>query len=173
MAYTKKTFNTWPAWCHQRGSRATTADTSTTGSAHRAHLASDRKVCIWGFVFVWGGTRARPWVSRRGASFQHAYFSPKYPYLPDLVFNDSLFQVQHRLDYLGPMLVVISLGSCHSSFPHHSYKYWHALSWSRRERHQYPSAKSTNTYPTTFKTTAPTELSTTHLWVFGGIASCC
>ena len=48
-----------------------------------------------------GGTRARPWVSRRGASFQHAYFSPKYPYLPDLVFNDSLFQVQHRLDYLS------------------------------------------------------------------------
>ena len=120
-----------------------------------------------------GGARARPWISRQGASFQHAYFSPKYPYLPDLVFNDSLFQVQHRLDYLGPMLVVISLGSCHSSFPHHSYKYWHALSWSRRERHQYPSAKSTNTYPTTFKTTAPTELSTTHLWVFGGIASCC
>ena len=113
------------------------------------------------------------YFSRRGASFQHAYFSPKYPYLPDLVFNDSLFQVQHRLDYLGPMLVVISIGSCHSSFPHHSYKYWHALSWSRRERHQYPSAKSTNTYPTTFKTTAPTELSTTHLWVFGGIASCC
>jgi len=27
MAYTKKTFNTWPVWCHQRGSRATTADT--------------------------------------------------------------------------------------------------------------------------------------------------
>ena len=27
-------------------------------------------------------------------------FSPKYPYLPDLVFDDSLFQVQHRLDYL-------------------------------------------------------------------------
>ena len=103
MAYTKKTFNTWPAWCHQRGSRATTADTSTTGSAHRAHLASDRKVCIWGFVFVWGGTRARPWVSRRGASFQHAYFPPKCPYLPDLVFNDSLFQVQHRLDYLCHM----------------------------------------------------------------------
>ena len=47
-----------------------------------------------------GGTRARPWVSRRGATFQHAYFSHKYPYLPDLVFNDSLFQVQHRLDYL-------------------------------------------------------------------------
>jgi len=47
-----------------------------------------------------GGTRARPWVSRRGASFQHAYFPPKHPYLPDLVINDSLFQVQHRLDYL-------------------------------------------------------------------------
>ena len=47
-----------------------------------------------------GGARARPWVSRRRASFQHAYFTPKYPYLPDLVFNDSLFQVQHRLDYL-------------------------------------------------------------------------
>ena len=100
MAYTKKTFNPWPVWCHQRGSRATTADTSTTGSAYRVHLASDRKVCVWGFVFVWGGARAWPWVSRRGASFQHAYFSPKYPYLPDLVFNNSLFQVQHRLDYL-------------------------------------------------------------------------
>jgi len=41
-----------------------------------------------------------PWVSRRGASSQHAYFPPKYPHLPDLVFGDgdSLFQVQHRFD---------------------------------------------------------------------------
>jgi len=31
---------------------------------------------------------------------RHCGEHTEYPYLPDLVFNDSLFQVQHRLDYL-------------------------------------------------------------------------
>ena len=31
-----------------------------------------------------GGFTPQPRVSRQGASFQHAYISPKYPHLPDL-----------------------------------------------------------------------------------------
>ena len=54
-----------------------------------------------------GGARARPWISRQGASFQHAYFSPKYPYLLDISFNDSLLQVQHRFYYLLRIFVIV------------------------------------------------------------------
>ena len=39
-----------------------------------------------------------------------AAFPPKYPYFPDLVFNDCLFQVQHRLDYLD-VISVTGIGS--------------------------------------------------------------
>jgi len=81
MAYTKKTFNTWPVWCHQRGSRATTADTSTTGSAYRAHLASDRKVCVWGFVFAWGGYTRPALGLKAGSELPTCIFFPKIPIL--------------------------------------------------------------------------------------------
>ena len=55
-----------------------------------------------------GGARARPWISRQGTSFQHAYFSPKYPYLLDISVNDGLLQVQHRFYYLSELFDIPS-----------------------------------------------------------------
>ena len=55
---------------------------------------------FFSFVPFWRGVHAPDWFSRKGASFQFAYFSPKYPYLPDISVNDGLLQVQHRFYYL-------------------------------------------------------------------------